>query len=134
MKKYSALAVLLLFGGQTGLVSAQDSEDVFSQLDKDGDGLLVAEEVSEAQRRFFDRLVRAGDENEDGKLSKAEYNATLDADERPVDQPDSDRTSRDRRPGGPGRPEGGPGMFGGRGGPGPDFFSRWDENKDGKLT
>lgn len=98
---------------------AQEADSVFNSLDKDGDGILVADEVPEAQQRFFERLVRAGDENEDGKLSKAEYQATLEADERPAGTPEDGRPSR-----GPGRGGFDPGAI----------FDRLDTNQDGKLT
>ena len=124
MNRSKMTTFAVICGLSAGLASAQDSGDIFKQLDKDNDGILVADEVSEEQRRFFDRLVRTGDKNEDGKLSQAEYNATLKADE----QPQSDRPERGGRFGNR-RPGGGPGQFG----RGPEAMARLDRNGDGKI-
>ncbi|MBT5019169.1 MAG: hypothetical protein HON04_10525, partial [Planctomicrobium sp.] len=71
MKAFTRFAASLAVCGLTTIGFAQESDSIFDTLDKNEDGLLVADEVSEAQMRFFERLIRAGDENEDGKLSKA---------------------------------------------------------------
>jgi len=120
MKRLTRFAASIAVCGLTTIGMAQESDDIFKGLDKNDDGILVADEVPEAQRRFFDRLVRAGDKNEDGKLSKAEYQATLKEDERPAGQPE--RTRGDR-------PERGRGRFNPD-----DLFDRFDTNKDGKLA
>lgn len=119
MKTLTRFAASIAICGLSGFGMAQESDDIFQNLDKNSDGILVGDEIPEAQQRFFERLVRAGDKNEDGKLSKAEYQATLKEDERPAGSPDGNR------PGGPGR---GRGMFD----PGA-MFDRMDANKDGKL-
>lgn len=119
MKTLTRFAASIAICGLSGIGMAQESDDIFQNLDKNGDGILVGDEIPEAQQRFFERLVRAGDKNEDGKLSKAEYQATLKEDERPAGAPDGNR------PDGPGR---GRGMFE----PGA-MFDRMDANKDGKL-
>ncbi len=120
MKWLNRIAASIAVCGLSTIGMAQESNDIFKSLDKNEDGILVADEVPEAQRRFFDRLVRAGDENEDGKLSKAEYQATLKEDERPAGRPEGNRGDR---------PEGGRRQFN------PDsLFDRFDSNKDGKLA
>lgn len=119
MKTLTRFAASLAVCGLSTLGFAQESDSIFDNLDKNEDGLLVADEVSESQMRFFERLLRAGDENEDGKLSKAEYQATLKEDERPAGQPMGGRDSGGR----PGRGQFDPGMI----------FDRFDANKDGKL-
>jgi Ca2+-binding EF-hand superfamily protein len=119
MKAFTRFAASLAVCGLTTIGFAQESDSIFDTLDKNEDGLLVADEVSEAQMRFFERLIRAGDENEDGKLSKAEYQATLKEDERPAGQPAGGRDSGGRS----NRGQFDPGAI----------FDRMDTNKDGKL-
>jgi Ca2+-binding EF-hand superfamily protein len=48
---------------------------LFQRLDKNGDGVLAAEEIPEEQRRFFERMLRTGDANSDGKISREEFEA-----------------------------------------------------------
>ncbi len=120
MKWLTRIAASIAVCGLSTIGMAQESNDIFKSLDKNEDGVLAADEVPEAQRRFFDRLVRAGDENEDGKLSKAEYQATLKEDERPAGRPEGNRGDR---------PEGGRRQFNPD-----DLFDRFDANKDGKLA
>ena len=97
------------------------SEELFKKLDKNGDGKLVPDEIPEEQGRFFDRLVRLGDKDDNGELTKAEFDAAIKRSDAPVQ---------------------GGGFGGGQGGPGggrPMFdpkalMERMDKNKDGKLT
>lgn len=73
----------MLAGGLTAvlatpsLLPAQDAgpspEDLFQRLDKNGDGKLTADEITDDQKRFFDRTVRVGDKNNDGVLTKEEF-------------------------------------------------------------
>ncbi|WP_437188252.1 EF-hand domain-containing protein [Planctomicrobium sp. SH668] len=51
--------------------------DLFAQLDKNGDGKLVADEIPEGQFPFFERLIRAGDVNQDQAISLVELTAIL---------------------------------------------------------
>ena len=110
-------------------VDADKPGDLFKTLDKNADGKLTASEVSEDQKRFFDRLVRVGDADKDGELTRSEFEkaTSRDADTPAAGQPDRPDA---RRPGS-GRP----------GQPGPDgarspleFFKRLDRNADGKVT
>jgi Ca2+-binding EF-hand superfamily protein len=67
--------------GLAGPASAQtpapleNFREVFLQLDANGDTVLEREEVPEKGRAAFDRLLRRGDDNEDGKLDVSELQA-----------------------------------------------------------
>jgi Ca2+-binding EF-hand superfamily protein len=112
----AALAFLPLASAQDGVPKP---EELFQQLDKNGDGKLTAEEVPEEQRRFFERSVRVGDKNADGVLTKEEF---LQA-SRPADNPNVPLAPLGA---GPGRP--------GQGMDPRQRFEMMDRNKDGKLT
>lgn len=107
------------------LLSAQepaktDQESVFKKLDANNDGTVTSDEVSEDQKRFFNRLLRNADKDGDGKLTLAEFQAGT-QDERPADRPASPGGER-RRP---------------EGGPNPaeleERFKQGDKNGNGKL-
>lgn len=121
MKRISFFTALFATGAAA--LVAQDapkSDDLFKQLDKNNDGKLVRSEVPEDQVRHFERLLRVGDADKNGELSKAEFDkATSDAQDEP------------RRPeAGPGGPNGGrPGFMDPK-----QAFERMDQNKDGKLS
>ena len=96
-----------------------ESGSLFDRLDKNQDGQVGPDEVEEPRRRLFERLLREGDKNSDGKLSREEFAAASRG--RPVEQ----------APAAPGAP-GAPGARGNL--PNPrDVFDRFDRNKDGKL-
>ncbi len=46
---------------------------MFEQLDRNGDGVVVADELDESQRKYFERLLRVGDRNEDDRIDLAEF-------------------------------------------------------------
>jgi len=93
------------------------ADELFGQLDKNSDGTLTAEEVGEDQAKFFDRLVRRGDADENGQLNKEEFLKGLKDDGPP--EKDGKGRSRGDRPAAP-DPE--------------QVFKRLDKNSDGKLT
>jgi Ca2+-binding EF-hand superfamily protein len=102
-------------------LAAQD--DLFSKLDKNGDGVVKADEVGEDAKGLFERALRRGDANDDKQLTMDVFAACQresDTPRRPLGQGDAPR-----RPGAGDRP-------------GPDqlsaMFDRLDGNKDGKLT
>lgn len=94
-----------------------DSKELFQQLDKNGDGKLVADEIPQDQARFFERLLRIADKNEDGQLTEAEFLKAHETDD------------------GPKLPLNGLGGAGGRGaGNLKQRFEMLDRNKDGQVT
>ncbi|MDA0835766.1 MAG: EF-hand domain-containing protein [Planctomycetota bacterium] len=96
-------------------------EEVFKNLDKNDDGKLVADEISEDQQRFFDRLIRVGDNDENGELSRDEFIAALK--DRPMPPRDGEGKPRGPRDGD--RPQG----------PKPEqMFERLDQNNDGSIS
>ena len=97
-------------------LAAQDN--LFSKLDKNGDGVVKADEVGEDAKGLFERALRRGDKNDDKELTKDEFAAS---------QQESDAPRRPLGAGGaPGRPGGG--QFNPR-----EVFARLDTNKDGKI-
>ena len=90
---------------------------VFAELDKNGDGILTAAEVGKDHKRFFERLLRVGDKNKDGELTRQEFLEGFKPDELKVLAPQNLR-------GGGGYGQGDLN----------EMFQRFDRNKDGKLT
>lgn len=112
-------AFAAVLGGSAAPLGAQeataDPGAVFQRLDKDGDGKLTAGEIPEDQARFFERLLRLGDKNSDGALTREEFIQANKPDERP------------NIPLGPGGGDQGRGDARQR-------FEMLDRNKDGKVT
>ncbi|VAX41863.1 hypothetical protein MNBD_PLANCTO02-2900 [hydrothermal vent metagenome] len=114
---FTAFSMLL---GMTAMLEAGETDvqgkGVFKQLDKNNDGKVTKDELSEKQVKFFNRLIRTGDTNNDGELSQAEFHQAVSHKEQPVKVK---------------------GRIGGRGKR--DFnpekiFGRLDKNGDGKLS
>ncbi len=98
-------------GGPQGRPEGKGGPDMFANADKNKDGKLSKDEVP---AEMWERLSKL-DKDNDGTVSKEEMAAM-------------------RGKGGPGAGPGGPGGKGGpQGGPGA-MFSRFDEDKDGKLS
>lgn len=114
------ITAVLVSGGMT--VAQEEGEkpyNIFKQLDKNEDGKLQPDEIPEAQKRFFDRIVRLGDDNDDGTLTRNEFDkATAEA----TDRPQTDSSSRRRGA------RSYDGQFNAK-----QFFDRLDQNKDGKI-
>ncbi|MBI1904122.1 MAG: hypothetical protein HYS13_23755 [Planctomycetia bacterium] len=118
----TALAALLLpqslFGQDR---PRQNPGELFDRLDANKDGVVTKDEVGEERAALFDRVLRGGDKDKDGKLTKEEFTAGL-APARP-NRPEGDRPGA--RPGdAPQRPEFNP----------EQLFGRLDANGDGKVT
>jgi len=122
MKRFSFFAALCASGAVVMAQDAPKPDDLFKQLDKNNDGKLVRSEIPEDHIRHFERLLRVGDDDKNGELSKVEF-----------DKATSDKQDEPRRAEGGAGPAGRPGP----GGPGFDakqMFERMDQNKDGKVS
>jgi Ca2+-binding EF-hand superfamily protein len=91
------------------------AETLFAELDADKDGQVASDEIPEAKKSLFERLVRRGDKNADGKLAAEEFAAGL-----------AEGAAGEK----PARGEGRPGAGGGPA----RFFARLDSNADGKIV
>lgn len=114
----AALAVLGFSAGSLSAAPEQDesaSQNIFQQLDKNSDGTVSAEEVPQDKERFFDHLIRTGDQNKDGKLTKAEFESSLKKEDQKFPAAGGGDQGRNRR-----------GMQ--------DFMSRLDRNGDKKIS
>lgn len=119
MKKFvtGIFTAAALFGASAPLLG--DEPSLFERLDKNKDGQLTADEVSEEHKALFERLLRNADKNSDSKLSQEEFTAGQTKKEEP------------RSTFGSGGGSGGPGQ--GMMRPG-EMLSRLDKDKDGKLN
>jgi Ca2+-binding EF-hand superfamily protein len=124
MKRFCLLAGIALTWSASTF--AQDNSpkpnDLFKQLDRNSDGKLVADEIPEAQARFFERLVRLGDADKNGELTQAEFDkATSENGDGPAAR---DNNTVGRRPG----------AVGDRSIDAAEVFKRLDKDGDGKLS
>ena len=116
---YGAALAAMLGGGSAAFAqeAAPEADALFTKLDKNSDGKLTEDEIPEEQARFFERLVRLGDKDKDGVLTKEEFQQANKPEEKP------------NVPLGPAG-----GGAGGRGGDPRQRFEMLDRNKDGKIT
>lgn len=95
----------------------KDPAQVFADLDKNADGKLTAGEIPEAQKRFFERLLRVAGKDKEGELTKDEFLKAMKPDDLKVAAPQNL----------------GPRGFGNRLPP-EQMFQQLDRNNDGKLA
>lgn len=95
----AALGMAIDTGVAAPEVEESSPQDIFQQLDKNSDGILTADEVPESKARFFDHLIRIGDQNKDGKLTKDEFSGGLNKEDQQFPTGEASRGNRDRRRG-----------------------------------
>lgn len=83
------LMLLLLMTPQ----ASTGAEDLFAKLDRNADGRVSRDEISESQQKFFQRALRVADVNEDGSLSPEELTRAV-SDPRPVELPGQNMSQR----------------------------------------
>lgn len=99
-----------------------DPAALFDRLDANQDGFVTRDEVPDENRRLLGRVLREGDRDSDGKLTKEEFVAAFAQRPERRQRPDAPEEQRRQRPGQPG---------------GVDreaMFQRMDRNSDGKIT
>jgi Ca2+-binding EF-hand superfamily protein len=97
---------------------------LFQKLDANQDGKIVADEAPEEQRTLLGRLLRRGDKDQDGALTREEFAAALqDPLRRPADEP------RRPEPGPGGRPG-----FRPMAGASSAILAALDADRDGELS
>ncbi len=110
-----AFWVLFLFSLFGWAQQQPDPSAMFERLDRNGDGWVTEDEVPRERQRFFDLMMQRGDQNQDGKLTREEFTASL-----------NDRGGFSQF--GESRP-----MRGGRFNA-ERIFERFDSNGDGEIT
>ncbi|MFM2094130.1 MAG: hypothetical protein RIS70_1254 [Planctomycetota bacterium] len=115
---------VILGGSCIAVAAAADdaSQELFTKLDRDGDGVLTREEVGDENARMLQRLVRRGDKNQDGKLGRDEFLAAV------------KETAEQNDPNNPPRPDARPDQNPDRRPPPQQIIRQFDKDGDGKLS
>jgi Ca2+-binding EF-hand superfamily protein len=127
MRKRNLLALSLVLGiGLSAVALAQQPEPrgggLFDRLDQNKDGAVGADEIPAERKAFFERLLREGDKNGDGRLSREEFQAA-------AQQPRGQRERDDGEKSAEQRPAQAAPNFDAAA-----LFRNLDKNGDGKLT
>jgi Ca2+-binding EF-hand superfamily protein len=122
MRNYMVGLVAAAVLASARLLAAQQEDDLFTKLDGNKDGFVSIDEVPEAQRALFERLLRKAGKEEEKKLNRVLFQAALKSDDAPKQPLGGGQ-------GFPGRPGAAAGQLNPR-----EVFSRLDANKDGKLS
>jgi Ca2+-binding EF-hand superfamily protein len=128
--RYLAAFLGMIAIGSAGMPAVADDAptdeqlNLFDTMDADENGRLSAAEIPEAQARHFGRLVRVGDQDGDGELTREEFLSATQERNSPVTEPA-------RRGQGRGPQRGRAPM---RFIPIDQLFERFDANNDDKLT
>ncbi len=121
---FSLAAMALVLATATQLYSDEPeakTDELFKKLDVNGDGKLTASEIPPQHRKFFERLLRIGDSDKNGELTRDEFDRAL----KQSDESVTDINKIGNLGGGPpARPNMDPKRI----------FQALDKNKDGKLT
>src|SRR5580704_2811486 len=124
MRVFSLAVMALVLATASHLFSDEPEakpDDLFKKLDVNGDGKLTSSEIPQQHRKFFERLLRIGDADKNGELTREEFDHAL----KQSDEPVTDLNKMGNLGGGPpARPNLDPKRL----------FQTLDKNKDGKLT
>ena len=77
MKSVLAFSVVVIALAGVASAVADDTQvtpdELFKRLDTNGDGKLTASEIPAEHRKFFERLLRLGDADKNGELTREEF-------------------------------------------------------------
>jgi Ca2+-binding EF-hand superfamily protein len=93
MRSLYSLLVLTMLGlpAQAAEPAGDEQPDLFSRIDANGDGRITLDEAPADKQRLLKRLLRTADKNNDGALSRDEFQAEAASDrpERPLEEQQS---------------------------------------------
>ncbi len=88
MKNVLGFSVVIIALAGVASAVADDTQvtpdELFKKLDTNGDGKLTASEIPAEHRKFFERLLRLGDADKNGELTREEFDHAFRQTEQPV--------------------------------------------------